>query len=78
MHYRPAEIFDIATDESTNIDVSLEEYELKSEHLKTKCGWTPFAGRHVIGRVERVRLRSELAYENGQVLAAPGSGHLIG
>ena len=40
----------------------------------TKCGWSPFTGRKVKGRVERVLLRGQLAYDAGQVLLAPGSG----
>ena len=43
----------------------------------TRCGWTPFEGRRVRGRVERVVLRGQVAYENGKVLAAPGAGRNV-
>jgi dihydroorotase-like cyclic amidohydrolase len=49
---------------------------VKNEALYTKCGWTPFAGTPVHGRVERVVLRGAVVAENGQVLAAPGSGKI--
>jgi carbamoyl-phosphate synthase/aspartate carbamoyltransferase/dihydroorotase len=42
--------------------------------LFTKCGWTPFEGRKVRGRVLSVRLRGAIAYQDGEVLAAPGTG----
>eukprot|EP00961_Rhodomonas_salina_P158949 2140259-Rhodomonas_salina.1 len=41
---------------------------------QSKCGWTPFAGRKVVGSVSRVVLRGELAFLDGQVLADPGMG----
>ena len=30
------------------------------------AGWTPFAGRKVVGRVKRVVLRGEVAYVDGK------------
>lgn len=33
----------------------------------SKCGWTPFSGFKVTGRVQRVVLRGEVAYVDGQV-----------
>jgi carbamoyl-phosphate synthase/aspartate carbamoyltransferase/dihydroorotase len=45
--------------------------------MHSKCGWTPFAGMEVAGRVQKVILRGQTAYENGQVVASPGSGKVI-
>ena len=42
--------------------------------LLTKCGWTPFAGRKVRGRVERVLLRGREVYAGGDAIATPGAG----
>jgi dihydroorotase len=67
LHVNPAKIFNVPTDESTQIEVSLEEYEIKNEDLLTKAGWSPFAGRKVIQTV----------FENGRILAQPGSGRLL-
>lgn len=50
---------------------------LQPEQLWTKCGWTPFAGHRVKGRVEQVYLRGQLAYANGEVLAEPGFGKVV-
>jgi dihydroorotase len=77
LHGRPAEIFGIKTDETTKVEVVLEDSEITNEGLKTKCGWTPFAGRRVAGYVQSVTLHGKLVYENGKVLAVPGSGTII-
>ncbi len=53
------------------------EWTLANEGLHTRCGWTPFAGRRVNGRVERVYLRGREVFANGQVLAEPGSGRRV-
>lgn len=76
-HRAPSKIFNIKTDERTKIEVSMEEYEIKNEDLKTKCGWSPFAGRRVVGKVKKVYIRGDLVYENGKILAKPGSGRII-
>ena len=76
-HTNPAKIFNIQTDDSTYVEVSEGEYEIRNEDMKTKCGWTPFAGMKVPGRVERVFIRGEKVYENGEVLAKQGSGRIL-
>lgn len=45
--------------------------------LHSKCGWTPFEGRLVQGRVLRVDLRGQTVFRDGQVLAEPGFGRAI-
>jgi len=48
------------------------------EHpLLTRCGWSPFDGRRVRGRVERVFLRGRLALEEGRLQLEPGSGRSV-
>ena len=42
--------------------------------LHSRCGWTPFEGWQVKGRVMRVVLRGEEVYKDGKVLAKPGYG----
>ncbi len=53
------------------------EYEIKNENLLTKCKWSPFDGWKVKGKVLRVFLRGEKAFEDGEVLAKPGSGQIV-
>ena len=75
---KPAQIFNLPTDETTYIEINLDEYEIKNEDLHTKCGWSPFAGWRVNGKVTRVFLHGQLVFEDGKVLAAPGSGRILG
>ncbi len=51
-------------------------HKLTGEKLFTKCGWTPYEGMKVKGRVEKVILRGELAYdaETHLIYAKKGSG----
>jgi dihydroorotase-like cyclic amidohydrolase len=77
LHTNAARIFNIAPDDTTHIEVDMSEYEIRNEDLLTKCGWSPFAGRRVIGKVRRTVLRGDTVYENGKILAAPGSGRIL-
>lgn len=75
---RPAEIFNIPTDSDTYIEVSPEEYLIDNSALKTKCGWSPFHGQKVTGKVVKTVIRGEVRYENGKILTEPGSGKVLG
>lgn len=76
LHTNPARIFDVPIDD-TKIEVDMSEYEIKDEALLTKCGWSPFAGRRVIGKVAKTVIRGETVFENGKVLTKPGSGKIL-
>jgi dihydroorotase-like cyclic amidohydrolase len=74
----PRRIFNLPEQPDTWIEVDPDvEYEIRAADAYTRCGWTPFEGRRVRGRVERVVLRGQVAYENGKVLAAPGTGRNV-
>jgi dihydroorotase len=73
----PARIFGLIADDSTQLEVDMSEYEINNDDLLTKAGWSPFAGRRVIGKVASVSLRGDKVFENGRVLAKPGSGHVV-
>lgn len=76
-HDNPKKIFKIPTqDSSVTIDPE-EEYVIKNEDLFTKCSWSPFEGRTMHGRVKKVTLRGNVVFENGKILAKPGSGRVI-
>lgn len=73
----PRRIFDLPEQPETFVEVDSSSYTLDPSHLFTKCGWTPFAGRKVTGRVKKVVLRGQLVYDGkkffgpfGQVLKA--------
>lgn len=82
---RPAEVFGIERKgriaagydaNLTLVDLNAE-WTISNEGLHTRCGWTPFAGRAVRGRVMQVYLRGRLAFADGRVLAKPGSGRAV-
>jgi len=71
----PQRIFRLPQQDETWIDVDLEaQWEIKSENMYTRCGWTPFEGWKVRGRLRRVMLRGQEVLKNDQVVAPPGYG----
>jgi len=52
-------------------------WTLTSEDLHTDCGWSPFEGANMIGRVVKVVLRGRTAFKDGQILAQPGSAQAL-
>lgn len=76
--YAPQKIYGLPTQPDTYIEVDVDaQYELRNAEMKTKVKWTPFDGRLVFGRVERVILRGQVVYAEGQVVATPGSGRVL-
>ncbi len=49
-------------------------FQLKSSQLYTKCAWTPFEGKTVRGKIEKVFLRGSEGYDGKSSFAKPGSG----
>jgi dihydroorotase len=74
-HTAPARIFGLPAQPDTWVEVDPDtRHTLHSAGLHTKCGWTPFEGLAVRGRVRRVVLRGHVAFEDGEVRATPGTG----
>jgi len=76
-HSAPARIFGIPTDDETYVEIDMTPTTIKNADLKTKCGWSPFDGVEVPGKVSKVVLRGETVFENGEVLATPGNVRII-
>ncbi len=76
-HGKPAEIFGIPTDEDTFVEVDMTPTKISNQSLQTKCGWSPFDGTDVPGQITKVVLRGKTVYENGEVIASPGSGKVL-
>jgi carbamoyl-phosphate synthase/aspartate carbamoyltransferase/dihydroorotase len=53
------------------------EYEIRASEQFTRCGWTPFEGWNVKGKVRKVVLRGKTAFEDGKILAEPGYGENV-
>lgn len=78
MATNPRRIFNLPSQPDTRVEVDPEAtFTIADEILHTKCRWTPFSGFIAHGRVIRVILRRETVYEDGQILAKPGTGQLI-
>ena len=78
MHANPQRIFDLPTQADTWVEVDPDrEWTIQASRAQTRCGWTPFEGWRVRGKVTAVYLRGKLAYDGERVLAAPGSGQTV-
>jgi carbamoyl-phosphate synthase/aspartate carbamoyltransferase/dihydroorotase len=76
MHTNPRRIFNLPEQPDTYVQVELTPTTIRQEGMMSKCGWTPFAGWPVAGRVQRVVLRGQVVVEDGVVTAVPGTGHV--
>ncbi len=74
-HANPRRIFGLPEQPDTWIEIDPDaEWTLRAAGMYTRCGWTPYEGMTVRGRVQRVVLRGEEAYRDGKVTAIPGFG----
>lgn len=74
----PQRIYGLPPQSNTWIDVDLDaEYMLVNDEVRSRVRWTPFAGRFVRGRVERVTLRGQIVFLDGRILCSPGSGQVL-
>ncbi|HVN16097.1 MAG TPA: amidohydrolase family protein [Anaerolineales bacterium] len=75
MHVNPRKIFHLPEQPETWIEVDDDtEYEIRAADQFSRCGWTPFEGWKVKGRVRRVVLRGREAFKDGNVLVEKGFG----
>ena len=74
----PRKIFRLPEQPETWIEVDENaEYEVKASEMHSRCGWSPFEGWKVKGRVTRVVLRGREAFKDGEFLAQPGYGQNV-
>ncbi len=71
-------IFGLPEQAETWLEVDLKaRFEITSNNMMSRAGWTPFEGMVCRGRLRKVALRGRSVFENGRILALPGSGQLI-
>ena len=71
----PRKIFGLPPQPDTWVEFDPQaRWEIHASELQSRCGWTPFEGWQARGKVRQVVLRGKTAYQDGAVLAAPGSG----
>lgn len=76
-HVNPARIFNVKTNKNTYVEILNSSFIIRNSELKTKCGWSPFDGWKVRGKVVRVIIRGTQVFGNGKILAKPGSGEVL-
>ena len=77
MATNPRRIYDLPEQPDTRVEVAMTPTVIRNANMFSKCGWTPFDGMAVAGRVQRVILRGNVVFEDGKVTAVPGSGQMI-
>lgn len=69
----PRKIFNIPEQEDTYVEVDTDtRYTINDKQLFTKCGWSPFEGREVTGKVKKVVLRGKTVFEDGIISGPAG------
>lgn len=71
----PQRIFGLTPPDGTYTLVDLDaEHTITRDNLFTRCGWSPFEGMRVRGKVREVWIRGRKVFDSGRVLVEPGSG----
>lgn len=71
----PRRIFHLPEQPETWVEVDANAIqEVRAAEMHSRCGWTPFEGWQVKGRVTRVVLRGREAYRDGKILVEAGYG----
>ncbi|HEX9012397.1 MAG TPA: dihydroorotase family protein, partial [Anaerolineaceae bacterium] len=60
----------------TVVDLS-ERWTLRAAEMNTSCGWIPYEGKTITGRVVYTIIGGRVTAERGRVLAQPGDGKFI-
>ena len=78
MHSNPKRIFHLPEQPETWVEFNPNiTTRIENQNLYTKCGWTPFAGWELAGRVEQVVLRGQVVVAEGKVIGERGRGRVL-
>jgi carbamoyl-phosphate synthase/aspartate carbamoyltransferase/dihydroorotase len=78
MSVNPRRIFSLPEQSETWIEVDEKScYDIHAADMHSRCGWTPFEGWKVKGRLRRITLRGREAYRDGRLLVEPGYGRNV-
>ena len=58
------------------VDLDVQE-TLSNDQIVSKCGWTPFDGMEIRGKVFQTLLRGRTVAENGRPTGEPGYGRFV-
>jgi carbamoyl-phosphate synthase/aspartate carbamoyltransferase/dihydroorotase len=74
----PRRIFGLPEQPETWIEVDPDAtWTVRNEEVVSRCGWSPFAGSVLRGRVQSVTLRGECVYRGGQFFVKAGTGRNV-
>ncbi len=74
----PRRIFHLPEQPDTFVEIdSTARWTFDAGKTHTRCGWSPFDGFPLTGRIESVTLRGNVVYKDGEVLAQPGYGRNV-
>jgi carbamoyl-phosphate synthase / aspartate carbamoyltransferase / dihydroorotase len=78
MVINPRRIFSLPEQPETWVEVDEDAAcEIHAAEMQSRCGWTPFEGWKVKGRIRRVVLRGCEAFKDGKILVEPGFGRNV-
>lgn len=65
----PKKLFSVPIEEDTYIEIDMDRaWVLQNTDLKTKCGWSPFNGWQMIGKVTNVMFKGKMLLKNAKLL----------
>jgi carbamoyl-phosphate synthase/aspartate carbamoyltransferase/dihydroorotase len=71
----PRRIFHLPVQYETEIQIDMgASWEVRADAFQSRCGWSPFEGTKLIGKVRKVILRGNVVFEDGEVRAVAGHG----
>jgi carbamoyl-phosphate synthase/aspartate carbamoyltransferase/dihydroorotase len=75
MYFNPRKIIGLPMDSDAEVEFDPDAtWTVQAQEFHSRCGWSPFEGMKLRGRVRRVKLRGQLAYQDGEILAPKGFG----
>jgi dihydroorotase (multifunctional complex type) len=83
---RPAQVYGLdprkgSLDVGADADLVLvdpkQEWQVRDEDIISRAGWSPLAGRTLVGRAVRTYVRGRLVAVGDEVVAAPGTGQFV-
>lgn len=73
---RPAAILGLDLPES-EVHVANQRHKFSVEQVRSKCGWSPYDGMEVVGKIETVAVDGIARVVNGEIVSQPGEGTVL-
>jgi dihydroorotase-like cyclic amidohydrolase len=70
-------IIQVGSDADFTIVDLQQNWTIRAQEMHTACGWVPYEGMNITGKVTHTILRGELLMDHGKILGKPGFGKYI-